>query len=794
MLAEIGYHGVVPSGAYVPLEVELTALDAVSGTLSVQVYEREGVYDTLEIPVSAAAHETVRTHISVRPMRRQSMFEVTLTQDGKALAQSSAYAALQISEDALVVGVLGGEKALSDALTVTAGKDSLGRTREVASVRLDADSFPKTGEELSAFDVLAVDSFDLDALGAESLMLVDDWIRRGGFLLAGVGGGMPGEWLAERAGVTVGEPAQLSGAMSALFAYAGSEDKDDEAAMTVRALTAPEGRLLASLEGKGLLAASKIGDGVVMTLGVRLSDPQTLAALKNEALWQRLLTAYDGETYRGLYENRGETEYSYSLNTAQRVSAGVSIGPAALLTAAYVALAGFGLYALAKRRDRCLSLWGLLPVASLACIALIGCLGGALGLDRPAAATFTVCAYDASGEASAQEVASVSYASQERVRISERDGRALTRHESYFFDSWSKEEGAGEERDRIALGESRSIELAAGAPWRLCSLDVADAKAPEGSVTVRAWMDADGLRARIVNGTGLTLRDAALLTELGYVRLGDIAAGEEREALLERTQEHAYDEYGFERALPGKLLSAPRNVISIVNACGDPEKGNGESDAADLSEEERQARTLLNAAMNAAVSFDAGGEGVSCVLFALSDEPQAATLLLDGEPITRTAHLSIVTVQAAFETVGEAGHFYRPAQTFTAREATLGADGVPVMGEAVEERYAGIGGEPTFGFKLEDVDLSGIERILVDSSDGARMSDDGYMIQAYDFKAGMWTSLATATMAEMDARQTACCVNEKGELFLRYKESYAGSAEDVYAYAPQIIVEGSERR
>lgn len=795
MLARAGYDGTVISGAYVPLEVEFTARHAISGTLSVPVYAKEGYYDTVETPVEAAAGETAHLRMLVRPERKQNAFVVTLTEDGETVARAVADVTAQVSDDALTVGVLDESGRLAPALAVTAGKDPLGRTGDVAAVPLSARTFPQDERELEAFSALAVDAFDVATLSEAQREMMKKWIARGGFLLAGTGDAQRNSlgWLEELTGVKAGEPVLAAGALDAVLGYAGVAQSGGEAEEQIRPLTAPQGQALATLEDACVLAASRVGDGLVMTFAFSLTLPDALEALSGEALWQRLLTAYDGAYYADLGErSSGQTEYSYGLNDAQRVSEGVSILPAALLLVAYAAVAGFGLYAIARRLDRSNALWALLPLAALACIAGIACLSGVLKLDEPTAASFTVAEYAEDGEVSAQEVASIGYASQERVRVSTADNRPVARHGSYYFYSYAEGEDAGRERDKITLGDEPSIELPAGAPWLLRTLDIGDAAVPQGRVTVRAWMEADGLHASVENGTDAALLDAVLLTRLGYAPVGDVEAGASADALIARPDGRAYDEQGYERILPGKLLGAAQALTSVVNACVYPEEqAQAEFDTGSLSPAEQQARTLLNGMMNTA-NHGTSENDLAVTLFARCDEPQQAALLLNGEPIERTAHVNVVLARVAYEPVGPTGVFLYPASAFEAREAELGASGEPRMGGELEDRFVNVASQPVYGFSLADVP-GRIERISVDSTNAGRQEDGGYAICAWDFERKAWTPISQTSLGEMDAEAAARCVSAEGELFLRY-DAPEGADGGVYAYVPQIIVEGGDAK
>lgn len=794
MLASVGYDGVTIGGAYLPLTVEITAGKDFSGTLCAKLLTLEGMYDTIEMPIEARAGETLQVHMPVKLMRKQNMLEVTIRRDGDVVAQTMADAFKWVDEDALIIGVLGGD-ALVDALRVTAGEDPLGRTRSVETVALSTESFPTDERELYAFDMLVMDAFDPGTLDERQQAIFKDWIEDGGFLLAGAGDGQTNafQWLAPVTGIETGVPAEMAGAFGAVMDFAGVQGRADSAEITVSALNARQGQTLVEHDGTGLLTASETGKGLVMTAGFGLTHPDLLLAFKREALWQRLLTAYDDVFYGELYtrENAAGARFSYTPNQEQRVSVGVSMFPCVLLLAAYI-VAGVALYAIAKRRDRSKALWVWLPCLSCACVALVACMRGALELNEPAATSFTVAEYDETGLTAAQEIINLSYASRARVRVSTPSGKPLARLGSDYFSNWSNdEEEALQERDRIMLGDASFIELPAGAPWLLRLLWIDGVSVPEGAVRTTAWMEKDGLHAEIVNDTATVLHDAVLLTRLGYTQVGEIEAGQTLSALIARPDKHIYDKNGYERIFPGTLLGFERSMYDIVDACVYPQEQTDDGFAKDaLSEDERQALALQSALMTATAAQETGADRIACVLYARSDALESAALTLDGEPIKRTAHQGVVLARASCEPVGPTGYFYYPQGMFEAHEASVSVDGVPSMGDVSQERYVSLSKEPAFGFSLKGVALEEIEGVTIVSSPYAKTAE-GYILSAYDFTEKAWKEISGMSVAQLSELQIRRFVSREGELFLRYSaQSELNAPSGVYV--PDIIVEGGD--
>ena len=490
MLAEVGYGGTLLCGEWVPIEVEITSQSALSGMLSVKVYQESDRYDTVQTPVEVAAGETVRVHMPILPLVPQRRFDITLTADGQAPLRTNATAAREVDKGAIVVGVLGDPSGeLEQALRVTSSRDPLKRGDQIDTVVLSAQVFPRDKREMAGFDVIVLDAVDVASLGSEQQALLENWLLSGGVIIAGAGDGATHSlaWLGEHTGVSAQEQTPALGALDAVLTYAGmaepqngsaaqsadpdaddASDAERESATTlVYPLSAPKDDALAKLSGACLLAGSQCGQGLVLTAGFGLSQPEALEAAK-DALWQRVLLEADPQRYNVMANSRytaSNSSFSHGLTGMLRVSVGTSMLPAAAVLAAYVLIAGTGLYLVMKRRDRSRALWALIPLSSIVCVGVIAAISAGLGLNEPAAASFTVAQYDEEGEVTVEEHVSIAYPQQTRVTIKALNGNVIERSSGWYYSSYSEIDEQASEHDRITLGDAPERELAAVAPW-----------------------------------------------------------------------------------------------------------------------------------------------------------------------------------------------------------------------------------------------------------------------------------------------------------------------------------------
>lgn len=789
--AEVGYDGTMFDGRWCPLEVTVRATgDDVSGVLAVDIGQNYAEFDRLELPVSVKSGETEVFHLSILPLTSQRTFSITLTDDGGGeLGSCTATAKKAVSQwSSIVMGVLSDDDTLAEAMAVSQENDELGREEIIEPVRLNAQTVAQDARELDAFDVLAIDGFDVGSLSEAQQQMLLRWVKDGGVVLLGTG--RAGEnslaWFEALTGVRPARTAEeLPGVVPALMAYAkATSEAEDDALTAVYPLSAGESRVLAAIGESKLLAASECGDGLVMTCAFSLADESVKRAAKQETLWQRMLIACDKEWYNDALKNYSYSNYTIyeSLTDTQRVSEGNGILPVVVFLAAYVIVVGVGLYVLMKRLDRSKELWLVIPVASIVCAGIVVLLGGQLGLKAPAAASVHITLYDRQDRATTEECVSISYAGQDRAVITAADGSAVERRSNGYFTSTDRS-GDMTLRDTIRLGDAPSIELCGQATWLMRNLMVKTDRAPQGSIKADVYMDADGLHVAIENGMDTDLEDAVLLTSLGYATLGSIRAGEKVTAQLTRTERAEIDAQSNLIIPEGVMLPMNADAYEVIDACVYPEKATQPGFAqSSLSEVERYRREMEERRLGIACY---GSEGFSGVLTARTPQIPCTQLLLDGEPITRTAQSSMVIKQIAMDVHGENGYYYVPQGVIPAYLSTCGGDERPQMGKEQGEEYVEVRQGMCFGYTIEDVPLDKLTqiRIVVKRYYRARPIS----LEVYDHVLGTWVTLGSEICETIDGKLLTHAVSGEGKLFLR-----CGVEVNDGVYVPEIIVEGSD--
>lgn len=774
--ASAGYGGTVPGGRWFPLNVTLTNEDeAFDGVIAVELICNYSDYDRYEYPVRVQ-QGTTTVHMPLRLAAPERSIRVTLSDGETVVAEDSAGVHEVVDSYAYLIGVLGGSDALVSSLCSDTIQDALGRQEQLTAVILDDAMKAMTRKELDAFDSLVIDAYDVGGLDDAQQGMLLAWLQDGGTVILGPGekGCASTAWFAEQTGVRYGEAAQETTLLAALLEYAGAAHDGDDGLCMAYPLEAGEDGAAFDPQGRCVLACSRVNKGMVLSCGFGLSEGCVLEEARTNALWQRLLLTADAKLYiEGFSGGNGSVFYVSGVCEEMLVSEGISMLPVATVLVGYVLIAGTGLFILMRRIDRSRMLWIALPACAAGALVLVAALSGVLGLNEPTAASLRVVRYDEAGNATDQEGAVVSWADDSHVRV-EAEGASEIFRTEYAGYANSRNSEAYAHRDTRTLGEQPAIELRAAAPWTARQLTITrKEELSDGAVTARAFMETDGLHAVLINGTDKALVDAVLMTSLGYAALGDIAPGETRKAVLAPPDRIERID-GVQVVRDGELLEFPQSVWQVISAYVNPPST---QEAQPLSDREQRERSLLRNLFNVAVN---SGDEFGCFVVARCPELPCAEIFKDGEPITRWAQESVVSVRAAFEPVSGSGYFYYPAGTFAAQSVSKTATGYALAG-ALSSRYQSLVSGLLIGY-----DLSGVEGNVKSIRMQCECYGDQVTLSVYDHAAGDWVALDGTNEAFIGEELIGRVVDEGGQLLLRYTSEDEGD----WVYCPAIIVEG----
>ena len=701
-----GYDTVILSGRWFPLFVEITAEDAaIEGMAEVDVGVDAGVADRFRQPVSVPAGETRTYRLPICPVVNQRTFEVRMTCGGDAVS-ATARASRAVSEDALVIGVLGKEtEPLVQALRAIEQRDVHGTKEIIEAIPLDAQSFAQDAREMSAFDAMVVLDQEDRTLESESAGLLESWRQAG-----------------------------------------------------------------------GILVRRSSMDSAMLTPGFAARE-----------IMREIRTAQTNG--QGFTRENSNYRFSDSLNAAMTADRPVSLWPAAAVLAVYVLVAGVGAYGLMKRLDRSKMLWAVIPAMALAACGVMALLGAGLGLNQPMSSSVHLVHYDAKGQTDVSELATLTYAGQQRRVVSTQGNAPLERRVYSYYNEYIGLSDETAVRDVVTLGEQPSIELEGKADWLVRSLVVRNEAAPKGGVTAFAHMEKDGLHVEVKNDTDTLIENAVVLTKIGYAHLGDLAPGAAAQTVLLRTEASPWNAEGQLVLREQQMLPFGTTMYKAAHAAVDPEAEQNQTWKRSSLPEKEQHRREIEECILMLGAGAAWQEGFACAVIGQTPQIACETLLLDGKPVTRRAEKSVLVCTAAFEPVSDSGYFYYPEGTFKRLEVTLDENGVPQPGKTCESSYVYDQDEVLVGFSLSGVDAAGIEEIRLYADGGVNGGNKQHavVIEAYDCTSGEWVRLEENGDIRISSALAGRVVSQSGALCLRFT---GDALADWGVRLPEIIVEG----
>ncbi|GAB4504889.1 MAG: hypothetical protein Fur0043_18840 [Anaerolineales bacterium] len=258
MRAQAGFDGYCKEGQWIPVRVTVENQGA-GLEARVQVATKTGQEDGSIYATDVSLPITSRKQffLYVQPPEILRNLTVSLVSEGKTLASQQLKVSC-LSPESLLVGLLADDPSPYTALNAIQLQDGFVRVAELGLADL-----PEQAQGWDALDALVVSGVDTGALTAEQRQALEVWLAGGGQLLA-IGGP---RWQATLAGLDEFLPVKVSGSqnvgdLSALAAYVQGADEAPEGQATLSSGPMREGaRALVWQEGVPLLAVREVGFG-----------------------------------------------------------------------------------------------------------------------------------------------------------------------------------------------------------------------------------------------------------------------------------------------------------------------------------------------------------------------------------------------------------------------------------------------------------------------------------------------------------------------------------------------------
>lgn len=752
--ADIGYGGVITYVRTLPVRVRITNTGAdASGVITVDVNRNEQEYDRYELPLSIASGSTLEASLPVVLTQMQKKYTVSWVVDGETVAQKEVEAAGTVDPSSLIVGTLGGDAAGFSSFGISKATDPLLREEYWTALPLDEATFPSDVESLRFFDMLAVDGFDMATLTRQQQDALDGWLRSGGVVIVG-GGAKAAEDFAffeKYTGVTAGaveNGGDITVGLLEAFGVNGVPLGQD--VMTV-SLQGGEQKV-----GSPALAdVKRVEKGYVVTCAFSIAEKPLNAWLEKNVLWQRLLLSFLQTRYHDMVSSRRYGGYvrdnRASVDSSVTREIGVENAPEAVLpmvvVGAFVLLAGFGGYWLLKRMDRREWMWATVPaLAVVASLSLWG-LSRMLPLRTPAATYYTVLHVDENGHQDGYTAVMAAKAGREPLTVGASNGRidVLDSISYYAYSDPLTLENSARLRYVCTYGPTTTLTYPESESWNCVSLVVRDAPTEEmGGVSGSCRWVGDSLVFSVTNGSGIALENGLILTDYGFVTVGDLLPGQTTEVALTPlpaaapgTQRDREDAFG-----DGVLLSDADLIRHSYSTYDFAERASF-ADPEDMPPEEYDEAMIRRPLL---IDISRENDASRFRLVAFCDELTDLALEVDGEPVTRTARRGIVSVDLTYDPVATDGNVRFLRDTFPVYSAVEDGSGKPLLEERLDPtQYQSF---PLLDSRAFAFDLSslpqGMRLTAMDIS--TRYAYYSYAVSLYNPATGEWDECKRYTL------------------------------------------------
>ena len=354
--AVYGYQNMAKSGRFLPVKVSLKNQEeeAFSGTLEVLTMESDYTLYSYEYPLELEPGQEQEKSLSISLGGQiDQMYLKVLDEEGREAA--SKRLKLEVEEDnpQLFIGVL------SDSMDRLGYLNNVGisySTLRTRTIELRPETIPTDGLGLDQLDVLLITDFDTSSLTAAQADAVWDWVGRGGVLLFGTGARAQ-EVMSRFGDELLSGPLPEAEERAVNMGVEFAEESPDSATISLvctdiylnggkEVLSSDEIMVLSSAQvGQGLAAAAVYDFGDIEEFcreHISYVD-QLFTSLLGEARIQSIVRLSDGTASEQFWTVQN------LVNTGD-INRLPNLGFYAVAAAAYVILAGPGLYFFLKQR------------------------------------------------------------------------------------------------------------------------------------------------------------------------------------------------------------------------------------------------------------------------------------------------------------------------------------------------------------------------------------------------------------------------------------------------------------
>lgn len=392
-----GYQNIAKSGRFLPLQVTLGNQSSreFKGTLCILSMENNPqsgsaspdyqVYK-YEYPVDIPASRSIDKLLSVSlGTRVDQMYVRLLDENGSEILQKRLKLNLNPDTAELFVGVLSDNPSKLGYLNGVGINYSTLRTR---TIDMTASTLPTSELGLDQLDVLLISDFDTGKLTGQQVMAIWEWVQKGGVLL--IGTGASGNETLRAFGNLLEEPVpppeQCVVNMGVQYAVDGPEGASIP--LTCTEVMLKGGSEVLSSDELSVLSSIQVGKGMAAVSVYDFADIEKFCQ-ENISYIDNLFTSLLGESrINNLSSIADGNNYNQYWSVQSLINTGnlgklPKVGLYVILAAAYVLLAGPGLYFFMKHRGVLRLYMPAVGILSLCCTGMVLLMGMATRFTGP---------------------------------------------------------------------------------------------------------------------------------------------------------------------------------------------------------------------------------------------------------------------------------------------------------------------------------------------------------------------------------------------------------------------------
>lgn len=575
MEASAAYNGYFKYGEWLPVWAEIINQGGdLEGEIRIQVNSAQGAL-VFSAPVSLPSGSHKRVPLYVLPNNFSRELEVQVLSGGKVVT-SQKITVRPEPNISYFAGLLVPERG---ALALLNGVKFSGQERPKILVDLTVEGLPERAEGLRAFDLLVINDTDTTRLTPAQSAALTGWVQQGGHLVIGGGAG------AQRTAAGLPEallPLRVQGTaeinadpIKSLAAYAGSSPVLVPGPFVAARGEPINSRVVAGSSDLPLIYERQVGDGTVDFVALDLAGVPFNGWEGTSGFWQTLIgpgARYPENMPFDVSPRQWRANsLSYALSNIPSLDL-PSIQNVSILLGIYMLIVGPANYLILRRQKRLQWAWITIPVITvLFAAAAFGIGYGLRGNDLILNKIALVEARSGSDAAVTSYMGLFSPRMQSyEVKV---QGESLVSPmQGYDPGPWGGGAATGGEMV-LVQGQPSTVKGLTVNQWAMQSFMSEGKWENFGGFTGQLHLENEAVVGKIRNDTQYTITDVVVTMQSRFVRLGDLAAGQEKDVNLALTSLQS-DRFGppmsyrlFQEQNPnGPMPRALEQKSNILNA------------------------------------------------------------------------------------------------------------------------------------------------------------------------------------------------------------------------------------